>query len=49
MLIIQRIENLYNDNYYNEFIMQPKLLPYAEEYVVDRFAILKAKFAELLA
>lgn len=45
--LIRRLKT--NDNYYNEFIMQPKLLPYAEEYVVDRFAILKEKFAELLA
>lgn len=37
-----------DENYYNEFISQPKLLPYAEEYVIERFAALKAKFAEIL-
>lgn len=38
-----------DDKYYNEFIRQPKLLPYAEEYVVERFTELKEKFAEILA
>lgn len=45
--LVRRLE--VDENYYNEFIRQPKLLPYAEEYVVDRFAMLKKKFAEILA
>ena len=44
--LIRRLKE--DENYYNEFISQPKLLPYAEEYVIERFATLKAKFAEIL-
>lgn len=44
--LIRRLKE--DENYYNEFISQPKLLPYAEEYVIERFAALKAKFAEIL-
>ncbi len=37
-----------NEKYYKEFISQPKLLPAAEEYVIDRFARLKGHFARIL-
>ncbi len=37
-----------NEKYYKEFISQPKLLPAAEEYVIDRFAKLKGHFARIL-
>ncbi len=37
-----------NENYYKEFMSQPKLLPAMEEYVIDRFARLKGHFARIL-
>ena len=46
---IAKVEELYhNDKLYEDFMAQVKLLPAAEEYVIDRYARLKDKFAELL-
>lgn len=46
---IAKVEELYTNNHlYEDFISQKKLLPAAEEYVIDRYAKLKEKFAELL-
>lgn len=46
---IAKVEELYTKNrLYEDFISQKKLLPAAEEYVIDRYAKLKEKFAELL-
>ena len=46
---IAKVEALYhNDKLYEDFMAQVKLLPAAEEYVIDRYSRLKNKFAELL-
>ena len=37
-----------NEKYYKEFVSQPKLLPAAEEYVIDKFTKLKEHFARIL-
>lgn len=37
-----------NEAFYREFMARPKLLPAAEEYVIDRFARLKEHFARIL-
>ena len=37
-----------NETYYREFMSQPKLLPAAEEYVIDRYSKLKEHFARVL-
>ena len=37
-----------NERCYQSFISQPKLLPAAEEYVIDRYAKLKEHFARIL-
>ena len=38
-----------SENYYKEFISQPKLLPAMEDYVIERFAKLKEHFARVLS
>ena len=46
---IAKVEELYTNNHlYEDFMSQKKLLPAAEEYVIDRYTKLKDKFAELL-
>ena len=42
------IELKNNEAYYKEFISQPKLLPAMEDYVIERFAMLKEHFARVL-
>ena len=37
-----------DERYYQSFISQPRLLPAAEEYVIDRYAKLKEHFARIL-
>lgn len=43
--IILELKN--NESFYQEFISRPKLLPAATEYVIDRFAKLKERFARI--
>ena len=45
----KKILKLKNDeNYYREFISQPRLLPAMEDYVIERLAMLKEHFARVL-
>jgi hypothetical protein len=37
-----------NEKFYKEFMSQPKLLPAAEEYIIDRYSKLKERFAEII-